>query len=82
LVVADKRPARNYRGRGRDVQILVEAIRRHETVSLEYRKLAASKAGLDPLSWTPNERRILWPKPCRSPGARRSPHRQGDAAAR
>jgi predicted DNA-binding transcriptional regulator YafY len=34
LVVADKRPARNYRGRSRDVQILVEAIRRHETVSL------------------------------------------------
>jgi len=44
LVVADQRPPRNYRGRGRDVQILVEAIRRHETVSLEYRKLAASKA--------------------------------------
>ncbi len=44
LVLADKRPARDYRGRGEAVRTLVDAIDQHETISLEYRKLGEPKA--------------------------------------
>ena len=44
LVLAEKRPARDYRGRGEAVRALVDAIDRHETVGLKYRKLSERKA--------------------------------------
>ena len=44
LVLADKRPARDYRGRAEAVRALVDAIDQHETVSLEYRKLGERKS--------------------------------------
>jgi predicted DNA-binding transcriptional regulator YafY len=51
LVVADKRPSRDYRGRGDAVQTLVDAIERRETVTIEYRKIgdrASSVRDVDP----------------------------------
>ena len=43
LALAEKRPARDYRGRGEAVRTLVDAIDLRETVSLEYRKLGDRK---------------------------------------
>jgi predicted DNA-binding transcriptional regulator YafY len=51
LVVADKRPARDYRGRADAVRTLVDAIERRETVTIEYRKMgdrASSLRDVDP----------------------------------
>ncbi len=51
LVVADKRPSRDYRGRGDAVRSLVDAIERRETVTIEYRKIgdrASSVRDVDP----------------------------------
>jgi proteasome accessory factor B len=43
LVLAEKRPARDYRGRAEAIRALVDAIDRRETVNLEYRKLGERK---------------------------------------
>ena len=51
LIVADKRPSRDYRGRGDAVRTLVDAIERRETVTIEYRKIgdrASSVRDVDP----------------------------------
>ena len=51
LIVADKQPSRDYRGRGDAVRSLVDAIERRETVTVEYRKIgerASSVRDVDP----------------------------------
>jgi predicted DNA-binding transcriptional regulator YafY len=46
IIVADKRPAREYRGRGDAVRTLVDAIEQRETVTIEYRKIGDPKSSV------------------------------------
>ncbi len=55
VLVADRRPARDYKGRGDLVRTLAEAVRRRETVTLGYRKVGAGRP----------EERLVDPPPSR-----------------
>lgn len=44
VLVTDRRPARDYKGRGDLVRALADAVRKRETVALTYRKLGAARS--------------------------------------